>query len=51
MQVILVDGMHTLNALLLGDLSYPDLNSIFSRSKADDLLWTRGVTPSLASGT
>lgn len=45
MQVTLVDGTHTLNALLLGDLSYPDLKSIFSRSKADDLLWNALLAP------
>ena len=39
MQITLLDGEHTLNALLLGDLSYPDLKSIFDRSEAEDLLW------------
>lgn len=45
MQVTLLDGSQTLNALLLGDLSYPDLKSIFSRSKADDLLWNAFLAP------
>lgn len=45
MQITLVDGDHTLNALLLGDLSYPDLKSIFTRSKADDLLWSAFLAP------
>lgn len=44
-QVTLVDGEHTLNALLLGDLSYPDLKSIFDRSKSDDLLWNAFLAP------
>lgn len=45
MQITLVDGNQTLNALLLGDLSYPDLKSIFARSKADDLLWNAFLAP------
>jgi hypothetical protein len=45
MQITLVEGDHTLNALLLGDLSYPDLKSIFTRSNADDLLWNAFLAP------
>ena len=45
LQVTLHDGDHTLNALLLGDLSYPDLRNIFERSKDDDLLWNAFLAP------
>jgi hypothetical protein len=45
LQVTLHDGDHTLNALVLGDLSYPDLKRIFERSKKDDLLWNAFLAP------
>ena len=45
MQITLTEGDHTLNALLLGDLSYPDLKNIFARSKAEDLLWNAFLAP------
>lgn len=45
LQVTLHDGDNTLNALLLGDLSYPDLKSIFERSKPEDLTWNAFLAP------
>lgn len=45
MQITLRDGDHTLNALLFGDLSYPDLKRIFDRSKDEDLLWNAFLAP------
>lgn len=45
LQITLLDGEETLNALLLGDLSYPDLKSIFERSKDEDLIWNAFLAP------
>ena len=45
LQITLIDETETLNALTFGDLSYPDLKSIFNRSKDDDLLWNALLAP------
>jgi hypothetical protein len=45
LQITLRDGDETLNALTFGDLCYPDLKSIFDRSKVDDLLWNALLAP------
>lgn len=45
LQITLVDGGETLNALLLGDLSYPDLKNIFERSEPEDLMWNAFLAP------
>jgi hypothetical protein len=45
LQITLSEGKTTLNALLLGDLSYPDLTNIFDRSNAQDLLWSAFLAP------
>ena len=45
MQVTLFDGSKKLQALLLGDLSYPIIKRIFEVSKADDLAWNVLLAP------
>jgi hypothetical protein len=45
LQITLRDGEETLNALTFGDLCYPDLKSIFDRSKDDDLVWNALLAP------
>ncbi len=45
MHITLIDGSGNLQALLLGDLSYPIIKRIFAVSKGDDLAWNVLLAP------
>ena len=45
LQVTLTNGDSSARALLLGDLSYPGLKQIFTRSEDDDLAWDLFLAP------